>query len=125
MKKVDSRYIIIVFLIFFILRGIIEFVFKGNDSFTLNEIYFRFLISIGIVLEILPIGKGWRMFRFFLIFFLSQYLPKTIFDHLGMQEITIMVIPYFIISGLLFIALFIRINIKTKKDFPTHLKKEN
>lgn len=50
MKKLDSRYIVGVFLLLFVLRGILEFIWKGNHSFTLDEIYFRVPIVVGVVI---------------------------------------------------------------------------
>lgn len=57
MKKLDSRYIVGVFLLLFVLRGILEFIWKGNYSFTLDEIYFGVPIVVGVV-----IGLDWYQF---------------------------------------------------------------
>ena len=74
MKKFDSRYIIGVFLVLFILLGSVEFILKGNHSFTINEIYFRVPIVVVGMIEVLPNEKGWGMFRVLFLVFLSDYL---------------------------------------------------
>ena len=54
MKKFDSKYIIGVFLVLFILIGSVEFILKGHQSFILNEIYFRVPIVVVGMVEMLP-----------------------------------------------------------------------
>lgn len=78
MKKFDSRYIIGVFLVLFILIGSVEFILKGHHSFTLNEIYFRVPIVVVGMVEMLPNDKGWGTFRVLFLVFLSDYLLKKI-----------------------------------------------
>ena len=69
MKKFDSRYIIGVFLVLFILIGSVEFILKGHHSFTLNEIYFRVPIVVVGMVEMLPNDKGSGTFVCFFSFF--------------------------------------------------------
>ncbi|EOA7328180.1 hypothetical protein ACIMRZ_000069 [Enterococcus hirae] len=76
MKKFDSRYIIGVFLVLFILIGSVEFILKGHHSFTLNEIYFRVPIVVVGMVEMLPNEKGWGTFCVLFLVFLSDYLLK-------------------------------------------------
>lgn len=123
MKKFDSRYIIGVFLVLFILIGSVEFILKGHHSFTLNEIYFRVPIVVVGMVEMLPNAKAWGTFRVLFLVFLSDYLLKKIFDHFGLEEITLTFIPYLIILGILLVIFFARLTIK--KDFFEHIKKEN
>ncbi|WP_075492017.1 hypothetical protein, partial [Enterococcus thailandicus] len=96
MKKLDSRYIMGIFLVLFISIGIIEFIWKENHSFTLNEIYFRVLIVGSIMIELLPINKDWGTLKSLFFIFLSDYLLKKLFDFLGLEEITFKLIPYIV-----------------------------
>ena len=56
-----------------------------------------------------------------LLVFLSDYLFKKIFDHFGLEEITLTFIPYLIILGILLVIFFARLTIK-KRLFQTHKK---
>ena len=123
MKKFDSKYIIGVFLVLFILIGSVEFILKGHQSFILNDIYFRVPIVVVGMVEMLPNEKGWGTFRVLFLVFLGDYLLKKIFDHFGLEEITLTFIPYLIILGILLVIFFARLTIK--KDFFKHIKKEN
>lgn len=67
--------------------------------------------------------KVGERFVCFFSFFLSDYLLKKIFDHFGLEEITLTFIPYLIILGILLVIFFARLTIK--KDFFEHIKKEN
>ncbi|MDA3964364.1 MULTISPECIES: hypothetical protein [Enterococcus] len=124
MKKLDSRYIMGIFLVLFISIGIIEFIWKENHSFTLNEIYFRVLIVGSIMIELLPINKDWGTLKSLFFIFLSDYLLKKLFDFLGLEEITFKLIPYIVVLGILLIVFVARLTIKSKKESPTYLKKE-
>lgn len=124
MKKLDSRYIIGIFLVLFISIGIIEFIWKKHHSFTLDEIYFRVLIIGSFILELLPIKKNWGTLKSLFFIFLSDYLLKKLFDFLGLEEIAFTLIPYLIILGILLIVFIARLTIKSKKEFPTYFKKE-
>ncbi|WP_430616808.1 hypothetical protein IGJ66_000586 [Enterococcus sp. DIV0176] len=124
MKKLDSRYIMGIFLVLFISIGIIEFIWKENYSFTLNEIYFRVLIVGSIMIELLPINKDWGTLKSLFFIFLSDYLLKKLFDFLGLEEITFKLIPYIVVLGILLIVFVARLTIKSKKESPTYLKKE-
>lgn len=119
MKKLDSRYIIGALLIIFILRGIVTFLINGNQVLTLSSIYYEFPLGL-VVLEEVPIGKGWKKFRYFLFVFLSFYIPVKIADFLGVDKLTLTIMPYFIILGILFILLIVSLVIKLKK-FLLHL----
>ncbi|MGG5337958.1 hypothetical protein IGJ48_000626 [Enterococcus pernyi] len=120
MKKLDSRYIVGVFLLLFVLRGILEFIWKGNHSFTLDEIYFRVPIVVGVVIGLIPIHKGWGTFKSLFFIFLSDYLQKKSFDLLGLEKITFTLVPYLIILGVLLIIFFARLIIKNKKGVSLH-----
>ena len=123
MKKFDSKYIIGVFLVLFILIGSVEFILKGHQSFILNEIYFRVPIVVVGMVEMLPNEKGWGTFRVVFVVFLSDFLLIKIFYNFGLEEITLTFIPYLIILGILLVIFFARLTIK--KDFFKHIKKEN
>lgn len=70
MKKFDSRYIIGVFLVLFILIGSVEFILKGHHSFTLNEIYFRVpIVVVGMVERCCQMIKVGERFVCFFSFF--------------------------------------------------------
>ncbi|MGL9766613.1 hypothetical protein [Enterococcus mundtii] len=120
MKKLESRYIVGVFLLLFVLRGILEFILKGNHSFTLDEIYFRVAIVVGVVIGLIPINKGWGTLKSLFTIFLSDYLLKKLFDYLGLEKITFTLIPYLIILGVLLIIFFARLIIKNKKGVFLH-----
>jgi hypothetical protein len=108
MKNWDGRYLIGLFLVLFILKGVIEFIWKGSHSFTLNEADFRLPIFLVFMNELFVIWENWSTFRFLFVIFLSDYLLDWIIDLLGAETITLTMLPYLILLGTLFLVLAIR-----------------
>ncbi|MGX7173004.1 hypothetical protein [Enterococcus ratti] len=125
MKKLDSRYIIgVLWIALFILIGIIEFIWKGSRSFTFDEIYFRVPIIVSVMIEMIPSDKNCGMFRVLFLLFLSDYLLQKFFDFLEIEVITLTLMPYLIILGILLIIFSARLIVKSKQDISTRSKKE-
>ncbi|EPI00441.1 hypothetical protein D920_00804 [Enterococcus faecalis 13-SD-W-01] len=103
MKKLDVRYIIGAFMVMFILRGIIYFVLEGRHSFTLSSIFYEYPLGL-IVMNELPIGKGWKKFRYWIVTFMSFYLPLKVVDFFGTEKITLTIGSYLIVLAILFAA---------------------
>jgi hypothetical protein len=103
MKKLDVRYIIGAFMVMFILRGIIYFVLEERHSFTLSSIFYEYPLGL-IVMNELTIGKGWKKFRYWIVTFMSFYLPLKVVDFFGTEKISLTIGSYLIVLAILFAA---------------------
>lgn len=92
-----------VLLVILILMGIVGFVVNDNQSITIANSYFSFLVGFGF-LDTQPMPKGLQKLKYFLLFFLCFYLPSKIGSLLGLNGITFTYIPYFVVLGFLGLA---------------------